>query len=126
MASTIAMQATGVPRCTLLGGTFATLVQVSLAVSAVMTLLYKRATETPRRPWLVWFFDASKQGWAGLLQHLVNIGFGMFFAGQGSAASECAWYLTNFSISVVCGVVLLWLAMRAYRRLVDRYVRPGA
>ena len=114
-------QAPELQKCTLLGGTFAIFVQVSLAVSAVMTLVYKRATEHPRRPWLVWFFDASKQGWAGLLQHGVNLGFGMYFAGQGSTASECAWYLTNFCISVVCGVALLWLAMIAYQQIVDRF-----
>ena len=38
------------PRCTLLGGTFAMLVQAGLMASAIATLVYKRATETPRRP----------------------------------------------------------------------------
>ena len=42
--------ATAPPRCTLLGGTFAMLVQVGLMVSAIATLAYKRSTETPRRP----------------------------------------------------------------------------
>jgi hypothetical protein len=39
--------------------------QVALAVAAVATLIYKRHTERPRRPWLVWFFDATKQAFAG-------------------------------------------------------------
>jgi hypothetical protein len=35
-------------------------------VAAVATLIYKRHTELPRRPWLVWFFDATKQAFAGV------------------------------------------------------------
>eukprot|EP00966_Prymnesium_polylepis_P196539 4554468-Prymnesium_polylepis.1 len=108
------------PRCTLLGGTFAMLVQVGLGVAAVATLLYKRMSERPQRQWIVWFFDASKQAWAGALQHLVNMAFGVYFA-AGSGASECAWYLTNFAISIFCGIFLLWAAMKAYRRVVEHY-----
>lgn len=37
-------------RCSLLGGTFAILVQVGLMVSAIATLIYKRSAERPRRP----------------------------------------------------------------------------
>lgn len=40
----------GPPRCTVLGGTFAILVQLGLASSAIGTLVYKRAKERPRRP----------------------------------------------------------------------------
>lgn len=34
-------------------------------MAAVATLIYKRHTERPRRQWLVWFFDATKQAFAG-------------------------------------------------------------
>ena len=108
------------PACTLLGGPFALLVQLGLAVSAISTLVYKRSTEKPKRPWLIFFFDASKQAFAGMLQHVVNLGFGVLFATSGTA-SECAWYLTNFSISVACGVVLLWGMMAGYKWLVDKF-----
>jgi len=107
-------------RCNLLGGTFAILVQVALAVAAIATLIYKRHTERPRRPWLVWFFDASKQAFAGFLQHMVNLGFGVAFA-AGGIATECAWYLLNFMISVVCGVLLLKLMMAIYHTCVERF-----
>ena len=115
-------------QCNLLGGTFAIFVQCALAAAAIGTLVYKRHSEKPQRAWRVWFFDASKQAYAGCLQHLVNIAFGMWFAASGSA-SECAWYAVNFTISVVCGVFLLWGAMRLYTRIVDRfrlhYLRSG-
>ena len=106
--------------CTLLGGTFALTVQLGLAISAIATLVYKRSAEKPRRPWLIFFFDASKQAFAGMLQHMVNLGFGVLFATSGSA-SECAWYLTNFTISVACGVVLLWGMMAGYTWMVERF-----
>jgi len=51
---------------------------------------------------------------------LVNMAFGVYFA-AGSGASECAWYLTNFAISIFCGIFLLWAAMKAYRRVVEHY-----
>ena len=120
--------AEGLEHCSLLGGTFAIFVQCALAAAAIGTLVYKRHSEKPQRPWRVWFFDASKQAYAGCLQHLVNIAFGMWFASSG-AASECAWYAVNFTISVVCGVFLLWGAMRLYTRIVERfrlhYLRSG-
>jgi len=106
------------PRCTLLGGAFAYLLQAGLMTAAIATLVYKRSTERPRRPWLVWFFDASKQAFAGVLQHFVNIAFGVIFA-RSSSASECSWYLVNFTISVVCGVVILWAIMKAYNHCVN-------
>jgi hypothetical protein len=120
------MAATRTPRivtehaCTLLSGTFAMLIQLTLAATAVITLVYKRSHEQPRRPWLVWFFDTSKQAFAGALQHAVNLGFGIVFATFGSA-SECSWYFVNFSISVVCGVMVLWAFMVAYEWCVERY-----
>ena len=107
--------------CTLLGGAFNNLVQLGLAAAAVITLVYKRQSERPRRPWVVWTFDASKQAWAGLLQHLVNLAFGVLFASvKGSDASECAWYLLNFTISVFCGIFILHFAMKLYKKVVDR------
>lgn len=107
-------------QCTLLGGAFAMFVQVFLGIAALCTLVYKRHTERPRRPWIVWAFDASKQAFAGGLQHLVNLFFGVVFATKGGA-SECSWYLLNFAISVGCGAFLLWGAMKVYTRLVNRY-----
>lgn len=38
------------PRCTLLGETFGIFVQIGLGIAAITTLIYKRATERPRRP----------------------------------------------------------------------------
>ena len=106
--------------CTLLGGTFALTIQAALATGAICTLVYKRTTETPQRPWLVWAFDASKQAFAGVLQHIVNLALGVMFATNGGA-SECAWYIVNFALSVICGCFILWGVMKVYRWAVLRF-----
>ena len=94
-------------RCTLLAGSFDYLVQISLVFAAMGTLLYKRRIAKHKRPWVVWAFDSSKQAYAGMLQHLVNMVLGLAFAsGDGAGGSECAWYLVNFAIAVVCGIFL--------------------
>jgi len=107
-------------RCELISGFFAFFVQGSLAVAGAATLLFKRWRENPRRPWLIWLFDVSKQCISGFLQHGVNILFGVWFAHH-SLASQCAWYLVNFTISVVSGVFILWLFILAYRHVVEKY-----
>jgi len=108
-------------QCTVLGGPFELLVQVFMAVAAIATLLYKRHMETPpRRSWTVWSMDCSKQAYASALQHGVNLFLGVEFAASGEA-SECAWYLCNFAISVGCGILVLSVVMDLYGRCVERY-----
>ena len=107
-------------RCTLLAGSFDYLVQISLVFAAIGTLLYKRRIAKHKRPWVVWAFDTSKQAYAGVLQHLVNMALGMAFASNdGAGGSECAWYLVNFVITTVLGIALLIGAMRVWRYAVE-------
>ena len=113
--------AIGAPEsCQVVGGDFANLVQLGLAVAAAGTLFYKRHFELPQRPWLIWFFDTSKQGGIGFLQHIVGLLFGVTLGGRGEA-SACAWYLLGFIISMVTSLLWLWTAMTIYMKLVSRY-----
>ena len=106
--------------CRIASGTFATIVQIFLAAAGVSTLLFKRWRESPRRSWLVWFFDASKQAFSGVLMHGINVIFGLLFA-AGSRASECSWYFVNFTISIIGGLFVLMLIMAAHRNMVERW-----
>jgi hypothetical protein len=108
------------PRCSLLGGDIGVLVQVILGLAFVFALFFKRWREKPRRPMLVWAFDASKQGVSGFLQHFINVGIGVVFAEEGQA-SECSWYFVSFVISVAFGIVFLAAFVWAYRKIVERY-----
>ena len=49
-------------KCELLGGTFSTLVQASLGLICIGSLIIKRHNEVPQRDWYVWFLDVMKQG----------------------------------------------------------------
>jgi len=113
------LDATVKQQCTLLGGPYEIFIQFILAITAVVALVYKRSLESDQRSWLVWSLDCSKQAYASALQHITNMVLGVLFA-RGGAASECSWYLVNFSITVFCGLVLLSLAMRLYNYVVER------
>merc|ERR1712100_187898 len=91
---------------------------MGLAVSAVGTLLYKRHTERHQRQLIVWFMDASKQAFAGGLQHVVNMIMGLKFGKDGN---ECAWYILNSTITCFCGLFILTYWMRAYNWLVQKH-----
>lgn len=108
-----------VPPCELVSGDFAIAVQVGLAVGAAGTLIYKKLVEEEPRPWLVWGFDASKQAFSGMMQHVAGIAFGLSFGSQG-IASPCSWYFVIFCISTVTSLTWLWFAMKMYTLVVER------
>jgi hypothetical protein len=111
--------------CKLLGP-FALLIQGSLGILALMSLVWKRYRETPRRPLKVWSFDVSKQVLGSVLLHLANLLMAMFSSGalditkaasaqQTAAAAAaasfvqddrqdkpnpCSFYLLNLAIDV--------------------------
>jgi hypothetical protein len=97
------------------------LIQLFLAIMVLATLSYKRYRETPKRSWTTWWMDTSKQGFAMGMQHFVNIVLAIAFAGGQTDASECAWYITNFSITVFCGLFILKGYMKLHRLAVEKY-----
>jgi hypothetical protein len=103
--------------CSLLGP-FALLIQGALGILALMSLVYKRWREYPRRPLKVWSFDVSKQVVGSILLHLANLLMSMLSSGQfditktAAAAAfvqengkkdtpnPCSFYLLNLAIDV--------------------------
>jgi hypothetical protein len=107
--------------CKLLGP-FALLIQSALGILALVSLVWKRWRETPRRPIKVWFFDASKQVFGSSLLHLSNLLMAMFSSGdfditQATSSAQqsaggfvqddrenrpnpCSFYLLNLAIDV--------------------------
>ena len=53
----------------------------------------------------------------------MNLWFGVIFAAAtpGIGASECAWYIVNFTISTIAGIFWLFLAMRLWSYLVEQF-----
>jgi hypothetical protein len=103
--------------CRLLGP-FALIVQAALGLLALLSLVWKRYRERPRRPLLIWFFDASKQVFGSALLHLVNLAMSMLSDGSmdvsnnaaavqasgtdssGRQPNQCSFYLLNLAIDV--------------------------
>jgi hypothetical protein len=105
-------------KCRLLGP-FALIVQGALGVVALLSLVYKRWRETPKRPWKIWFFDVSKQVVGTFLVHILNLLMSTLGAmdlanvaqkaadkaGEGDSGMEkkpnpCSFYLLNLGIDV--------------------------
>jgi hypothetical protein len=97
------------------------LVQMFLGVMVLGTLCYKRLQESPRRPLTIWLMDTSKQFFSGGLQHIVNLVLAVEFAGGHTLAGECVWYITNFSITVFCGLFIISGYMKLHRMVVEKY-----
>jgi hypothetical protein len=106
--------------CHLLGP-FAIFVQAALGLLAILSLVWKRYRETPRRPVKIWAFDASKQVVGSALLHLANLFMSMLSSGsfdvkstvppsgatfkgdsehEQTSPNPCSFYLLNLAIDV--------------------------
>ena len=100
--------------CRLLGP-FAIIIQGALGVLALLSLVWKRWRERPRRPLKVWSFDVSKQVFGSVLLHLANLFMSMLSSGDfdvkkasaivqqnanGRQPNPCSFYLLNLAIDV--------------------------
>lgn len=91
--------------CRLLGP-FALFVQAGLGAVAVLSLVFKRYRERPRRPVKVWFFDVSKQVLGSVLLHILNLLFSMFSSGNFELATvaQSAQYTGQFKETITAQV----------------------
>lgn len=101
-------------KCHLLGP-FALLVQGALGALALLTLVWKRWREVPKRPWKIFTFDVSKQVLGSMLTHVINLAMSMLGAvdvanaaaqvaskdqSKGRSPNPCSFYLLNLGIDV--------------------------
>ncbi|OAD05238.1 hypothetical protein MUCCIDRAFT_122846, partial [Mucor lusitanicus CBS 277.49] len=94
--------------CELLDG-FGILIQFLLAFTALITLIYKRAKETPQRPLQIWALDVSKQFVGAGMIHFINLGISYSASKPTSGhTSLCTFYFINVGIDTTFGVLLLW------------------
>ena len=106
--------------CKLISGAFGLAVQGTLLACCFAVLFIKRWRESPRRPWLIWFFDLSKQAFSSGLQHGANLLFGVSLARDGRA-SQCGWYFVLYVITSTAAILVVAAAMAAVNYLVVRY-----
>jgi len=113
-------------QCHLLGGWFATSIQVFIGVIALTSLVYKREfIENPKRPITIWFMDVSKQIFSSVIIHFCNIGLSILFANLNltpdSPSDECAFYFISFVLDTIVGVYLIWIGLRIVQSLAKQY-----
>ncbi|KAJ2779212.1 hypothetical protein GGI15_003947 [Coemansia interrupta] len=110
-------------------GPFSIFVQVLVGTLGFSTLIIKRHFERPRRPWLVWGFDVSKQMIGGSLMHMCNLLvsalIGGEHAGEEDATNPCSWYVLNLTLDCTLGVLFMAGYLKLYKILADRLKITG-
>lgn len=93
-----------------LTGVFGWLLQFILAALAFTCLILKRFCEPKykRRPWLIWFYDTSKQGLGAFVMHVANI----LLSGQFFQGDPCTWYIINFLLDSSIGLFIIYIGIR--------------
>ena len=129
-------------KCELLGGYYALFLQALLGITALSSLVYKRAflDDEPKRPFIIWCMDISKQCFSSVLIHFWNLGLSIVLSrisqlnqklNQSDVyGDECANYLINFIMDTIFGVFLVWLLLKgsslfAYRCNIDSLKEQG-
>lgn len=116
--------------CRLLGP-FALMIQAGLGVLALLSLVWKRQRERPRRPVKVWLFDVSKQVFGSVLLHLLNLVMSEIPASKGydiqaqaknikdetgRRPNPCSFYLINIAVDTTIGVPILFLLLKILQK----------
>lgn len=92
--------------CSLLPGIYGLVMQGLLFGCACAVLVCKQVAETPRRLWLSFLLDASKQltgaGWIHVLNMLFAVQLHRFL----NAGDECLWYWLHIVVDTTLGVAV--------------------
>ncbi|QRV87918.1 vacuolar membrane protein [Ceratobasidium sp. AG-Ba] len=102
---------TDVKRCRLLGPT-ALVVQALMGVIVILSLVWKRNHESPRRPWRIWMFDVSKQVVGQIVVHMSNV-FISDLVAHHSSNNPCTLYFLNVLVDTTVGVAFIYAFLHA-------------
>lgn len=98
-------------------GPLGLLVQGLLAFLAFSSLIAKRYCEPKygRRPWKIWFFDTSKQGFGAFIIHFANVFLADMFQGD-----PCTWYVVSFLLDSTIGLFVIYLGLKFTQVIVNK------
>ncbi|XP_035824364.1 store-operated calcium entry regulator STIMATE [Aplysia californica] len=101
-----------------LRGVLGLFVQALLALLAFTSLIVKRYCEPKhsRRPWMIWFFDTSKQGVGAAVLHFANLFLSDVFKGD-----PCTWYFISFLLDSTVGLLVIYLGLKMSQMASHRY-----
>lgn len=104
---------------------FTSFVQAMLALFALMSLWIKRMQEKPKRAFLTWFLDVSKQGVGACYAHILNMCISAVIAGNARGGQtledECAWYAINYVIDTTLGLLITIVFLDWLERLANHF-----
>ena len=107
--------------CTLLNGYFSAFIQVVLGVCAVSSLWVKRCLEQPKRDFVIFRYDVSKQIIGSMYAHGLNMIIAISVSAHHSSSDECVWYFVNFLMDVLLGVPLNYVFTLLFKKQVVKY-----
>lgn len=77
-------------------------VQALLGLLVILSLVYKRHRESPKRPWNIWLFDVAKQLAGQMFVHGVNLLISGIVA-RVASGNACVLYFLNILIDTTLG-----------------------
>jgi len=105
-------------QCRLLGNFFGYFIQVALGILAFLSLVYKRYKDVPRRPWLIWGMDASKQALGAFAAHGWNVLFALFLHKASShSLNPCVLYFITFMVDAFLGLLFNFIFLLLIEQL---------
>jgi len=112
--------------CKLLSDAYSVILQLFIALMALVSLFYKReyVDKEPKRPFLVWALDVSKQGISEGTLHIYNIAFGILLPlleRDDRDIDQCAWYLVNELMDTIIGSTIVYFLMAAIMHFAKKY-----
>jgi len=87
-----------------------------LGIFVLLSLVYKRHRETPKRPWAIWLFDVSKQVVGQMFIHSANL-LVSDMASHRTSGNACVSYFLNILIDTTIGVALIYIILHILTRL---------
>lgn len=117
-------------------GTFSLITQGILGFLCISSLIAKRFYEFPiRRPWLVWFFDVSKQLIGAFGVHVFNVMLSLAPKNDDDLKpivpppdeiiddDPCDWYFLNIMLDCTIGVCILYFIFKYVNLFCKKYLK---
>ncbi|KAG8759443.1 hypothetical protein FRC14_005923 [Serendipita sp. 396] len=103
-------------------GPAALIVQGLMGVMVVLTLVYKRHREKPKRKWRIWMFDVSKQLIGQIVVHFANV-FISAIGGEQTVQNPCVLYFLNIVVDTTVGVGILYLLLWGATKILTEHLQ---
>lgn len=107
--------------CQLITNGYSVMIQMLLGLISFSSLWVKRQLETePKRDYVIFLFDVSKQAFGLLVAHGFNVAISEGLSRYHTNNDPCVWYFVNYLIDVLGGLPLNYLGIYLLRKYSKR------